>query len=190
MSATRRPEPVAVSKIEAARRQLETAISLYFHEGDLVSMHTLGCAAHGIIEGLNKGAGGEPTLKETLKTGVRPEFAEEFAQKLHEAQNFFKHARSGEASKVVKLGPYHTQIILLDACWTYRRLTGERLPMLTTYEVWAFLTWGSDFIEYPNIDRSTRVHSEWAAMTRGQFFSDYLPLAHTAIAVGKTAPRP
>ena len=33
-----------VTKLDAARRQLETAITLWFHDGDPVSIHTLAAA--------------------------------------------------------------------------------------------------------------------------------------------------
>jgi len=36
---------VRLSKFEAARRQLETAIKLYFADGDEVSIHALAAAA-------------------------------------------------------------------------------------------------------------------------------------------------
>jgi hypothetical protein len=32
---------VRVTKLDAAKKQLETAIMLYFHDGDPVSIHTL-----------------------------------------------------------------------------------------------------------------------------------------------------
>lgn len=34
-------QPLRLGKLEAARRQLETAIRLYFEHGDEVSIHTL-----------------------------------------------------------------------------------------------------------------------------------------------------
>jgi hypothetical protein len=40
---------VAITKLEAARRQLRVAISLWFQDGDEVSIHTLACTAHEII---------------------------------------------------------------------------------------------------------------------------------------------
>jgi hypothetical protein len=38
-----------VSKIEAALRQLETAIQLYFSDGDPISVHTLTAAAYNVL---------------------------------------------------------------------------------------------------------------------------------------------
>lgn len=38
-----------ISKIEAVKRQVNTAIQLYFHQMDPVAIHTLTCAAHEIL---------------------------------------------------------------------------------------------------------------------------------------------
>jgi hypothetical protein len=53
-----------VGKLEAARRQIETAIWLRFNGGDPVSVHTLCCAGYGLVEGLNEFVGGEMMLKD------------------------------------------------------------------------------------------------------------------------------
>ena len=45
---------VSVTKLNAAERQLETAILLYFSDKDPVSIHTLCCAAYEVVHALNK----------------------------------------------------------------------------------------------------------------------------------------
>ena len=47
-----------LSKLEAARRQLETAIKLYFEYGDEVSIHALAAAAYSLIRDINEHRGG------------------------------------------------------------------------------------------------------------------------------------
>jgi hypothetical protein len=42
-----------ISKLDAAKRQLETAITLYFNSGDWVSIHALAGAAYMIIRDVN-----------------------------------------------------------------------------------------------------------------------------------------
>jgi hypothetical protein len=49
-----------ITKLDAARRQLETAITLWFHDADPISVHTLVMAAHGILKAINKKLGGAP----------------------------------------------------------------------------------------------------------------------------------
>ena len=42
-----------IKKIDAAIRQLDTAISLWFNEGDEIAIHVLACSAHQIIHDIN-----------------------------------------------------------------------------------------------------------------------------------------
>jgi hypothetical protein len=51
-----------VSKLDAAKRQLETAIRLYFSDGDPVSIHTLTAAAYNILRDVTKQKGVELML--------------------------------------------------------------------------------------------------------------------------------
>ncbi len=51
---------VRVTKLDCAKRQIETAIMLFFENHDPVSAHTLTGAAYEILRGLNFKAKGEP----------------------------------------------------------------------------------------------------------------------------------
>jgi hypothetical protein len=46
--------PIKVSKIDAARRQLQTAIKLWFSAGDPVATHTLAFASYEILHAVSK----------------------------------------------------------------------------------------------------------------------------------------
>jgi hypothetical protein len=48
---------ITVTKLDAARRQLRTALRLWFHDGDPVSIHALLAAAHEIIHRLYRNKG-------------------------------------------------------------------------------------------------------------------------------------
>ena len=50
---------IEVSKLDAARRQLETAIRLFFYDGDFVSTHTLAAAAFNVLNDLSRRADGD-----------------------------------------------------------------------------------------------------------------------------------
>lgn len=58
-----------VAKLDAAKRQLETAIRLYFASADPVSIHTLTAAAYQLLLDLNKKAGGEPMFMKPVPAG-------------------------------------------------------------------------------------------------------------------------
>src|SRR5438128_1514480 len=64
-------QKIQVTKLDAVRRQLETAIILWFHDGDPVSIHTLAAAAYQIIYDINAHRGGAPMMRDSEK--IRPE---------------------------------------------------------------------------------------------------------------------
>jgi hypothetical protein len=81
---------VTVSKLDAARRQLRTAIELWAAEGDPVSIHTLAFAAHQIVHDLNRRAKGPHLLLDM--PNIRKERQSEFVAMIKRDANFFKHA--------------------------------------------------------------------------------------------------
>ena len=88
-------EEIIINKIEAACRQLESAITMFFHEWDVISQHTLISAAHGILQDLATRRGIQGGVKDSPL--IRPEKRQEFLQAINLPQNFFKHAdRDGD----------------------------------------------------------------------------------------------
>jgi len=124
---------IRVSKIESARRQLETAVTLYFNDKDPVSIHTLACAAHEIIAELNKNQGGTPLILEGKI--VKNEYKKEFQRMVREAKNFFKHAEK-DPNGSLGFNPKTNEYYLLDACEGYELLTGEKNPYFIIYRGW------------------------------------------------------
>ncbi len=82
-------EMIRVKKLEAAHRQLETAVELFFNSGDPVAVHTLACAAYDIVDGVNHSRGGKDVFIKRRYTQMpgRPK-----RTVINSVQNFFKHA--------------------------------------------------------------------------------------------------
>lgn len=78
-------------KEEVAVRQLDTAIRLLFHRGDVVSVHTLACAAARVLHDLLNAKGSE-SWREIMATSQLNMTKGQVYQMLTRAQNFFKHA--------------------------------------------------------------------------------------------------
>jgi hypothetical protein len=173
-----------ISKLDAARRQIETAIVLYFHEADPVSIHTLSAAAHGILLGLSR-ASPEPTAKmiyDALLERVKPEFHRTFNAVFRESQNFFKHADRDHDAVLERFTHFQTEVILLDACAAYRRLSGESVPLLNLFWARAAATWAREAIIH---DVPAEVLDGWAGMSKMEFFAQMLPIAYqSAIGAG------
>jgi hypothetical protein len=83
---------IVVTKIDAARRQLRTAIELWAIDGDPVSIHSLAYAAHQIIHDLNRVEKGPHLFLDM--PGIKEEKRREFVTMVKRDANFFKHADS------------------------------------------------------------------------------------------------
>ena len=79
-----------IDKEEVAVRQLDTAIRLLFDGGDIVSVHTLACAAANVFRDILKARGGAAWYDAIIES--HPGMKREVRQTLARAQNFFKHA--------------------------------------------------------------------------------------------------
>jgi hypothetical protein len=125
----RRSDPrrkLRVNKKSAAKRQLETAIRLWFDDDDAVSIHTLGAAAGELLHHLGRRKGKASRLQTFMSTETPA-----YRRRMLSAQNFFKHASRDAADKIGYL-PYHGEVILYDAALTYDDLFGAT-PLMATF---------------------------------------------------------
>src|SRR4051812_14615800 len=83
---------VVVNKLQAALRQIDTAVWLWFHGGDIVSIVTLTGAAMGILDNLfhHEKKGRPPPFNEDFISGMKPR---EVRNLIKSSQDFAKHAR-------------------------------------------------------------------------------------------------
>lgn len=79
-----------IKKVDAARRQLDTAINLWFHKDDPVSIHTLACSAHQILHDINQHRKGPELIFDSIVIKDAFRFLAKSYLKKH--YNFFKHA--------------------------------------------------------------------------------------------------
>jgi len=165
-----------VAKLDAARRQLETAVRLYFSEADPVSIHTLTSAAYQVLSDVNRARRGAPMLKEQIPTWVRPDATAEAKRRINEAANFFKHA-DRDHDEVLEFSEGQTELLLYDAVQKYRELTGETVPVLGVYNAWFWLGPGAEFIVDGERQRILeRLQKLFPNSTRASFFAAALPL--------------
>lgn len=103
-----------VTKLDAARRQLRVAISLWFQDGDAIAVHTLACAAHQIIHDINRKKGGPDLVFDS--SIVTEEHRKEMVMRLKQAMNFFKHA-DVDPDGVVEFVPEISELFIMGSLW-------------------------------------------------------------------------
>jgi hypothetical protein len=84
-------ERVSLTKLDVARRQLDTALELWFGDRDPVSVHTLAMAAYEVIDTLNK-LGGDNSRLLFNSDMIKDEYRRLWVDTLRKDANFFKHA--------------------------------------------------------------------------------------------------
>jgi hypothetical protein len=122
------PDVIIVNRHWQARGQLDTAIAVWFHYGDPVSIHTLAAAAQGILRGVGGKKHPSPLLT-WLKTQPKA-----FQKKITEPQNVFKHA--GRDSNVVRdYQPHIGELIIADATLLYEDIYHTLTPFMRAFDI-------------------------------------------------------
>jgi hypothetical protein len=124
---------IKISKLDAAKRQLETAIRLYFNYGDPVAIHTLACAAHEILSDLNKKYSGKPMVVSDFM--IKDEYKKHFMKMIREPQNFFKHANK-DPENTIDFNPDVSHFFIFDAISKYQEITEEIVPFFVIFRGW------------------------------------------------------
>jgi hypothetical protein len=126
---------IKLDKLDAARRQLRTAITLWFNDGDPVAVHTLAFAAYEIIHVISKKRNPHrrDLLFDSLK--INDEYRRDWNAQIKRDANFFKHA-DRDPDLVIEFQPYLSQLFILYAT-VGLALCGDQ----PSYEESAFLWW-------------------------------------------------
>jgi hypothetical protein len=169
--------PISISKLDAARRQLEVAIRLYFFNDDPVSIYTLGAAAYSVMRDIAS------TRRIPLHTGeqllianVIPGKERELLVAVRRHQNFFKHADK-DPDAIIDFNPDSTEWILYDGCVAYSQLTSETTPLMGTFNMWwQFRHSHLIKIEYSEVRDKLESDSRRFPKGRREYFSQVLPL--------------
>jgi hypothetical protein len=127
-------EFISVTKLDAARRHLSTAIRLWFHDGDPVSIHTLGYAAYEVVHVLSMKANRKDKLIFD-NDFIKDEFRSDFNKLVKKAPNFFKHA-DRDANSTLEFTPQLSEMFFL-----FTALGLETMGQKLGGEEKAFLLW-------------------------------------------------
>jgi hypothetical protein len=129
-----------VSKLDAARFQLATAIDLWQNDADPVSAHSLAYSAYQVIHDLNRKAKGPPLLLDAQN--VKPEDTQSFVNEVKFFSNFFKHADDRRKAKKkpepdeVEFNPLVNEIFLAFCVKGLKYLKQQPTAQEQAFESW------------------------------------------------------
>lgn len=153
------------SKIDAAKRQLDTAITLLFNEGDALSIHTLAFAVFGLLTDISKKSGKTDTLIR-LEDDAKQVGKKEFWSNLKHLSNFLKHADKDTFSFSEKKPEELNEIILLTNCFLLREV--DELSSHETQSLWLWY----HALFFINIDDTPEEYWQWVERYHDRFHSE------------------
>jgi hypothetical protein len=166
-----------VTKLDAAARQLDTAITLYFQEGDPVPIHTLACAAHQVIHNINRHSDGPELLFDVLSSEKGNRQISKAL--LHKQYNFFKHADSDPCPHCgIRFKPKLTEIFMLSAIQGISFISGSIKQKQSAFVV--YLQLHDEFLFSQEIcylrvhDLSLDILKELRGIKKSKFFKEFL----------------
>jgi len=128
---TRVQEAMTIDKTEAARRQLETAIDLYFDDADSLSVHTLAFASLKVLFDLyphRNQDGFAAQLDGIIK--------KEGWKAMSGVANFLKHADRDPDALLAPHHPQQAMSIIGLATLLYHRITGDLSLKMRAFDYW------------------------------------------------------
>jgi hypothetical protein len=143
-----------ITKLDAAERQLNTSIRLFFENRDHLSSYALTAASREITDDLIEKKSGEIFQRESARLGdpmkVRLSFREEFRDRIKEEyykkaltllrqwQNFLKHADNDPDCEMDDLSPEQLALNIMFACWNFRLLANRTTEEMTKFVIWFY----------------------------------------------------
>lgn len=127
-------ESVTITKLDAARRQLTTALRLWFADGDAVSILSLAYASHEIIHRLYRKRGLHGLLYDS--TVIKDEHRKRFAKFIGEAPNFFKHAQKEDEHETIEFAPSMGDLLMMMSIIGLQRMEIELNDLENVFLFW------------------------------------------------------
>lgn len=122
-----------LTKMDAAREQLETAICLFFNNAPASAIHTLAAASLALSRDPLHNRGDTYTLD--IEKWVRPDKKKEWRKIANAQANFLKHADKDPAA-VLSFNEEQTKYQLLESVDAYHSLHAEITLPMKIYQIW------------------------------------------------------
>jgi len=167
-------ESIKVTKLDAARRQLLTAITLYFQAADPVSIHTLTCAAFEILVNLGGRASAPPTVyDQIIEAATKLGYEKQVCKALKAPQNFFKHADK-DPDDCADFMPDATIFLIYEATKLFQHLSSALPTEFVAIRAWTALKYPQICEGRPEAEIVQMGRNVWSESDRQMFFDDFL----------------
>jgi hypothetical protein len=115
-------------------------------------------------------------MEDMVEIYAKPEHKEDVYRKIHEAENFFKHA-DRDPEDTIDYCPQAAEMRLWEACIKYTELSGEQTPIMQAMNGWFQ-------IQHPNLfnyddwrrDHLLSAHEFARRMSKEQYYQEFMKL--------------
>lgn len=156
---------IRATKLEAARRELDSGIRLLFAKEDALAVHTIAFAAYGLLSDLSKAAGRTKTLR-LLEEDASLREGKQFWEDLKQLANFLKHADRDPDSVIEGIPEECNEAILFVGCFLLREL--DQLSSPETQAMWLW----HHAIYFININDAPPIYWTWIDDIHPQLHAD------------------
>lgn len=120
-----------IGKLDAAKRQLDAAIRMFFRNEDMLAIHTVSRAAFRVLFDITK----ENDAKKALETHIK----KVGSQRFNEETNFLKHADQDPATEIDDNFQDFTEAGIGMAIGLYKSHDSNLSPEMASFLVWSTL---------------------------------------------------
>jgi hypothetical protein len=124
-----------ITKREAALRQLDQAIWLFFQRGDMLAVHTLAAASLQLFTDIAKKEGVVSRMEEAVERRIRPEHRKEWVAAVSRTRNFLKHA-DRDADQSHEYAEEETLFVLFEGTELAYKLGPKKSRECSAYSYW------------------------------------------------------
>jgi hypothetical protein len=161
---------ITVTKLDAARRQLDAAIGLWFVEADPIPIHTLASASHETIHNLYR----KKRLKRLLIGGdiLNAMQKQQWSELVKRHYNFFRHAnRDAQAS--IEFNPNTNEFIFFFSLIGLKRMKISLTMIESAFLFWFFVNKPSFRQEDSHDDANIESLDELRGISKHEFLLKY-----------------
>ncbi|WP_304349997.1 hypothetical protein [Comamonas testosteroni] len=133
-----------LSKLDAAERQLNQAIKLFFAESDEVSIHALAEAASQVLADIGKPLGIKSIVRDSGL--IREEMRKEWLNIVFRSRNFFKHADK-DPNEINDFNPVSNVVSLLDGVCMHSAIAKQWTPETYVFFIWTEFAYPDLFLK-------------------------------------------
>lgn len=126
------PESLHLDKLDVARRQIETAVYMWFQDMDAVSVHTLVAASGRVVLDMAAHLKIPTRLLDTRY--IKPGMEKEYKKLMRQAETFFKHAKEDPDATLI-FWASGTEYYLYDVISCYKDITEKRTALMLLFSL-------------------------------------------------------